>query len=416
YIPYLLFPRQYGPRAERYSSGSNPYGWDFRLRRGWLTHREGWHLVEGGFIRTVVTGPLHWLGVVELENEELATTFRLAQGAAAIMSNAAPHNEAVGWGRLIVQPNFELVALAPVSELLLVQLDRFAERVSLEHIAQYRLTKASVTRAIQRGLRVDTIQQTLEQAAGGAIPQNVRYSLVEWERQARRVEVWQEATLLEVDNATLLDELFADEATRHLFGRRLASTLAEIAPHQLSAVQQILWQRDYLPTLTAAPTENGRLPAHEPQWRLHDDGLLQPLYAVLDLYLAAESKRFSDCDESTGWYQLTPASLTRAQASGLTLDYILRFLQQYCEGGIPGSLLIRLKLWGGGYGERQRIAIEQSPMLRLSAQVLQDLQADAELNQLLGAEVEQESRLVRIEPEHLARVKELLTERGFPVE
>src|SRR2546425_6544053 len=32
YIPYLLFPRQYGARAERYSTGSNPYGWDFRLR------------------------------------------------------------------------------------------------------------------------------------------------------------------------------------------------------------------------------------------------------------------------------------------------------------------------------------------------------------------------------------------------
>ncbi|HEY7419491.1 MAG TPA: hypothetical protein VH593_30195 [Ktedonobacteraceae bacterium] len=59
YMPNLLFPRQYGSRAERYSSGSNPYGWDFRLRRGWLTHREGWHMVEGGLIRAVIGGPLH---------------------------------------------------------------------------------------------------------------------------------------------------------------------------------------------------------------------------------------------------------------------------------------------------------------------------------------------------------------------
>ncbi|HEX3640269.1 MAG TPA: hypothetical protein VHV10_03150, partial [Ktedonobacteraceae bacterium] len=62
YMPYLLFPHQFGQRAERYSYGSNPYGWDFRLRRGWLTHREGWHVIEGGFIRAVVNGPLHWLG------------------------------------------------------------------------------------------------------------------------------------------------------------------------------------------------------------------------------------------------------------------------------------------------------------------------------------------------------------------
>ncbi len=421
YVPYLLFPRQYGPRAERYSSESNPYGWDFRLRRGWLTHREGWHLVEGGFIRTVITGPLHWLGVVELENEETPTTFRLSPGAAAIMSNAEPGQDAAAWGRLIVQPNFELIALAPVPELLLVRLDRFAERTSLEHIAQYRLTKASVTRAIQKGLRVDAIQQTLEQAGGGDIPQNVRYSLVEWERQARRVEVWQGTTLLEVDNAALLDEFFADEATRQFFGRRLSPLLAEVGPHHLSAIQQILWQRHYLPALSTAPTqdkaaENGRLVAHEPQWRLHDDGLLQPLYAVLDLYLAAEIKHFSDCEEHTGWYQLTPTSLLRARAAGITLDYILRFLQHYCEGGIPGSLLIRLKLWGGGYGEQQRITIEHSPMLRLPAQVLQDLQHDEELKLLLGTEVEHESRLVRVDPENLAQVEKLLQERGFAVE
>src|SRR5207247_4476371 len=31
YAPYLLFPRQYGARADRYSVGSNLYGWDCRF-------------------------------------------------------------------------------------------------------------------------------------------------------------------------------------------------------------------------------------------------------------------------------------------------------------------------------------------------------------------------------------------------
>src|SRR5438046_9077025 len=68
YAPYLLFPRQYGARADRYSVGSNPYGWDFRLRRGWLTHREGWHQVEGGCVRAGVVGTGEWFGLVELRN------------------------------------------------------------------------------------------------------------------------------------------------------------------------------------------------------------------------------------------------------------------------------------------------------------------------------------------------------------
>ena len=73
----------------------------------------------------------------------------------------------------------------------------------LEHIAQYRLTKASITHAIQSGLQAETIQHILEQAAGGSIPQNVQYSLIEWERQARRIELWRNVTLLEVDDTCI---------------------------------------------------------------------------------------------------------------------------------------------------------------------------------------------------------------------
>lgn len=422
YAPYLLFPRQYGARADRYSVGSNPYGWDFRLRRGWLTHREGWHQVEGGFIRAVILGPLQWLGLVNIKNEGNTPAFRLAQGVLLVTNDVEHPVEELPWGRLIVQPNFELIALAPVSEALLIRLDRFAERSGLEHIAQYRITKASVTRAIQMGLHAETIQQVLEEAAGPGveIPQNVHYSLVEWERQARRIELWQGAILLEVDEAGLLDDLLTNEETRGLLVRRLSPVLAEVATNQLEALQEVFWRRSYLPALATPVQDNildsARLAVREPQWRLHDDGLLQPLYAVTDLYLNAGVERISVQDEQTGWRKITPALIEQACGNGIALDAIMRFLQCYCVGGIPPSLLIRLKLWGGGYGELPTIQVEQAPMLHLSEKILQDLQTDADLQYLLGAEVAQEGRLVRVPAENLERVVELLKERGFEVE
>src|SRR5213078_4905486 len=78
--------------------------------------------------------------------------------------------------------------------------------------------------------------------------------------------------------------------------------------------------------------EHGRLAAREPQWRLHEDGLLQPLYAVTDLFLAAEIERVSERDEVTGWRKITPSIIQRACRDGLSLDILIRFLQQYCEG------------------------------------------------------------------------------------
>jgi hypothetical protein len=421
HAPYLLFPRQYGSRAERYSSNSNPYGWDFRLRRGWLTHREGWHMVEGGFIRAVVGGPLCWLGLVSLDQDQNPTAFNLSPASATLASNMPIEGDDASWGRLIVQPNFELVALAPVSEALLIKLDRFADRVSLEHIAQYRLSKASVSRAIQMGLHTEQIHAILTQAVGGEIPQNVSYSLSEWERQARRVEIWPDATLLEVDDESTLDMLLAMPEMRNLFKRRLSPRLVEVNPAQLPIVQEILWRHYHLPALSSAPTLNGasdagRLVVREAQWHLHNDGLLQPLYAVCDLYLVAELAHFSERDEDTGWQRLTEQSIQAALKQDFQLDYIIRFLQQYCEGGIPGSLLIRLKLWGGSYGPDPAAHIERAPLLRLPSQILQDLRNDEELQHLLGSDVPPDSRLVHIDENNLPRILALLRERGFNVE
>jgi Helicase conserved C-terminal domain len=181
----------------------------------------------------------------------------------------------------------------------------------------------------------------------------------------------------------------------------------------------MLWQRNYLPALSTTAGqeigESGRALTREAQWRLHDDGLLQPLYAVLDLYVVAEVERFSQLDETTGWYCITPASLQKALESGMSLEYILRFLQNYSVGGIPGSLLIRLKLWGSGY-DQQQIYVESAPLLRLSVQVLQDLQSDQEIQSLLGSEVEQQQCLVRVEASQLERILALLRMRGFDVE
>jgi hypothetical protein len=197
--------------------------------------------------------------------------------------------------------------------------------------------------------------------------------------------------------------------------------LVEVVTDQLPTVQDILWQKDYLPALVSASMydnllETGRLPTREPQWRLLHDGLLQPCHAVLNLFLVAEVQRITVQDEATGWRKITPEAIQQACNSGLPLDHIVRFLQHYCEGGVPASFLIRLKLWGNGYEQQTIIGIEDTPLLRLSHQALQDIRADEEIGPLLDSDVPLDARLVRVPPDALDRVMELLRDRGFTVE
>ena len=157
-------------------------------------------------------------------------------------------------------------------------------------------------------------------------------------------------------------------------------------------------------------------PCGNPSGNCNNDGLLQPCYAVPNLYLVAEVERFCERNEATSKHKITASSVHRALKQGITFEYILRFLQQYCDGGIPATLLIRLKLWGDGYGNKDNIQVERAPLLRLDEEVLHDLAADKELGALLGPEVEQQARLVRVDPDNLERVIALLRERGFSVE
>ena len=143
---------------------------------------------------------------------------------------------------------------------------------------------------------------------------------------------------------------------------------------------------------------------------------MEPRYAVLNLYLVAELEPISEHDETAGWRKLTPSSIAGACNAGLPLEHIIRFLQSYCEGGLPTSFLIRLKLWGGGYSGSQTVSVEHAPLLSVPVQVLQDLKDDEELGELLGAEVASENRLVHVTPDKLERVMELLRKRGFEVQ
>ena len=197
--------------------------------------------------------------------------------------------------------------------------------------------------------------------------------------------------------------------------------LVEVLTDQLPVVQELLWQQDYLPALVSASAydnllDSGRLPSCEPQWRLLQNGLLQPCHTALNLYLVAELEKITILDRQTGWRKITPESIQQARNSNLPLEHIVRFLQHYCEGGVPASFLIRLKMWGDGYGQQTDIGVEQEPLLRLSHQALQDIQADEEIGPLLASEVPLETRLVRVPFEALNRVLELLKDRGFHVE
>ena len=82
-------------------------------------------------------------------------------------------------GTLVVQPNFEVVFLAP-SPGAEASLGRFCERVGREVGVLFRITRQSVARAASAGLRPEQVLETLARTSRSPIPTNVAHEIPGW--------------------------------------------------------------------------------------------------------------------------------------------------------------------------------------------------------------------------------------------
>jgi hypothetical protein len=96
---------------------------------------------------------------------------------------------------IAVQPNFEIVFLAP-SPRAEAFLSRFCERLSYGVGVLFRITRASVHRAVRGGLSGEEMQRTLEELSSKPVAQNVRRQVRYWADRTRRVRL-RYATLLD---------------------------------------------------------------------------------------------------------------------------------------------------------------------------------------------------------------------------
>jgi hypothetical protein len=249
--PHLLFAPRGRGQVDRYSAAGNPFGLDFRPRGNWLSPRERWLRVEGGFLRAMIEGPLFWLGAVDMDESSPGepAAYHLAPVGRALLGKGdwPPAMTDTASGRVVIQPNFEMLALPPLRESLLYFFDQVAERQTFEQTALYRLTRERWLKALQRGTSAAALIEQLERLAQASLPQNLRYSLLEWERQAQRVRLYREVALLEVQEAALLDVLLADAALAPLILRRLTPIAALVDRQRLPLLYQALLERGQLP-------------------------------------------------------------------------------------------------------------------------------------------------------------------------
>jgi hypothetical protein len=188
-----------------------------RLADGtYLRGFEHWDDVDGALLRYIITGPMFWLGVVELatpEEEEFVTAFRVNERP---ISSQEKGKVSVTSNGLISVP-----VSAPRAARYLIS--RFCDwEPARPEEYRYRVTTMSLKRAREQGLKVGQLLSLLAKNASAGIPPAFVKALKRWELNGTEAHI-EVQTVLRVSRPEVLEELRKSRA-----GRFLGETLGPV--------------------------------------------------------------------------------------------------------------------------------------------------------------------------------------------
>jgi hypothetical protein len=179
---------------------------------------EHWNEVDGALIRYLITGPMHWLGFMDLASpgkDAPVTAFRFSHWAVKLIRGESPSGLAVESARVHVRSDgrVSIPVLAPRA--VRYQLARFCLWEDPNpHEYRYRLVPSSLARARDGGLRVSHLTTLLHRYAD-AVPPNIITALDRWVEHGTEVRV-QDVTILRLASPQVLKTLRSSRAARFL--------------------------------------------------------------------------------------------------------------------------------------------------------------------------------------------------------
>ncbi|RIK45245.1 MAG: hypothetical protein DCC58_07055 [Chloroflexi bacterium] len=130
-----------------------------------------------------------WLGLIERGHQRTtdAPTLRVTPFGRWIAGRRVePSNQSIGPAALAVGANFQVLLYRPTPRRVWA-LSSFADLESLDRVSTYSLTAQALIRSLAGGVDLAQVIAFLERSSGKPLPQNVAYTLAEWDRGYRRV-------------------------------------------------------------------------------------------------------------------------------------------------------------------------------------------------------------------------------------
>ena len=400
-----------------YAYSNNPFGMGFDDIKD---EEDGWDKVEAAYINHIIAGPLYWLGLVDLgyrgapdEADLLANKriggYRLTEyGEWLLAGGKKPKvDQQEGAGGIVLQPNFEILAMQPIPVDALMTLDAFARmKDSQQHVTTYEITRDSVYRGQQGKWPVPKILEFFKAQSKMPVPDNVRRTLEEWDALHNRVTIRRNVSLVNVADSAMTIAL-----AEKLPKTRAASDtvlLTDLAYQQLvNAVRK----EGYLPLQTRRTNKSANNSIH-----IYEDGRIKFLHHVPSIFAAQMLADISievDPAHANGAHrQLIPAMLKGFTNAGAHFNELLGLLKRLSKEPLSSQLVLNLKAWTHYYGDAKQAQLILIEFRDNKAR--DELCNDPDLREFLTP-FKGNRPIAVISNEHAALVSERLKMRGINI-
>jgi hypothetical protein len=210
-----------------------------------------WDEVDGALLRYLVTGPLAWLGRLQLagpsEGDAVTAFLRPAAGRLPVPAEN---------GRLHVASQGRIAAPRLLPRAVRYQIARFCEwEAEKADEYRYQVTTASLKHAGEQGLKVSQLLSLLAKHAAGEIPPAFVKACKRWELNGTEARV-ETQTVLRVSRPEVLEELRKSKAGRFL-GEPLGPVTAVVKPGAQGKVLAALAEQGLLAEDVHDPQRTG---------------------------------------------------------------------------------------------------------------------------------------------------------------
>lgn len=206
------------------------------LHRGLLRRRLGQRVIRHLVLQ----------GLLVLGKAGEVQVCRLTPMGRALLTGCGPVDEVTTERRFFVQPNYELLVPSRLDTDILWRIEECADLEKPDWMMVYRLTRASVYRALTYGRRPEELAALLEEHSINELPQNVSFSIRDWPAAFGRL--WfARAFTLHCDTPALADELVASSSIGRFIRGRLSPTVLVVDRREHPELLSVLEAEGYMP-------------------------------------------------------------------------------------------------------------------------------------------------------------------------